>query len=79
MLIDAHKNPYADKERQAAYIKHLTWWFQKALTEKASQESVQQVRNYDRCPSEKTSPSPADNPGPRVSVWHILKQQVTGW
>ena len=79
MLIDAHKKPYADKEKQAAYIRHLTWWFQKALTEKASQEAVQQVRNYDRSTPENPSPSPTDDTRSRVSVWHILKQQVTGW
>ncbi len=76
-LIEAHKHPHPNKEYQAELIRRLTYWFQVELTKKASQETVEEVRNDNSSCSENTSASPADNSRPSVSVWDVLKKQVT--
>jgi hypothetical protein len=68
------KNPIgATKEENAINIVRYTQIFKGLLTEKARQESVQQMSEYNRRNAENPSTRPTDDTRPRISIGNILE------
>ena len=69
ILLEVDKpSNYADQ------LERLTQLFQALLTEKAREESVDQMRENDRARAQNPSPSPAYHPGSGIRIRHILQQ-----
>ncbi len=66
------------KESDTAFkISLATQAFQTLLTEKARQNTIDKMGNYNRCNAKHTGPSPANNTRAGVSVGDILEKKVT--
>jgi hypothetical protein len=73
MMVWLTKNPInASKKENEINILRYTQIFKGLLTEKARQESVQEVSDYNRRNAQNTSSRPADDTCPRISIGDIL-------
>lgn len=70
--------PYEDKQLQNAMVSRANQVFRALLTEKARQETLQEVSNNYSSTTENSSTSPTDNTGRGKGIWNILKKKVTG-
>ena len=77
-LIETAKHPHPDPENQRQRVSMYTTLFRALLTEKTRQKPVQNVGQNDSRPAQDCSTRPAHNPTRRKSIWHVLKQKITG-
>lgn len=77
-LVATTKNPHADPDIQRQRVSMYTTLFRALLTEKTRQKPVENVRQHDSSPAQDCSTRPAHNPTRRKSIWHVLKQKITG-
>lgn len=78
VMIAQHKYPEGSRSAQQTQIQCLTRSFQALLKAKATQESIQKIRQNNRRQSNHCSTCPTDDATSGVGVGNILKKQVTG-
>jgi superfamily II RNA helicase len=74
-LVDAENDRKKDHVFQ---VKQFTQILRALLTEKARQETVNQVSNDNRSRTQDTSASPADNTSTGIRIRNILEQKIAG-
>jgi hypothetical protein len=73
MMVWLTQNPTgATKEENAINIVRYTQIFKGLLTEKARQESIQEMSEHNRRNTQNSSASPADDPRPSIGIGNIL-------
>lgn len=77
ILKEAEQFPLPNRQAHQENLARITQIFKVLLAEKARQEVVQEVRQDNTSNPEYGSTRPAHNPTRSVSVWNILKQQIT--
>jgi hypothetical protein len=78
VLVGLHRYHHFTPQEHQKRVKRYDQMFKALLTEKARQEALKKMGQYDGGYTENASPSKADDAGTSVGVGDILKEQVTG-